>query len=160
MGFITSSILWEETLTDILPGLVSDINCLIETSTGSSVSFSFSKGVPVYLGSERTFGTSYDEYRQFRSLTADDDDDSGTGETEYILSLYPTKEFFDSHKSNGHVYAVVATVSAMLLTAALFLLYDQFVQKEVSSKQRILVAKRNFVRYISHEMRTPLNCVR
>lgn len=163
VGLIASSILWEETLTDILPELVSNINCLVKTSTGASASFTFQKGVPIFLGSGRTFGNSYDSYRRSRSLTSSEDGEFVFGEAntvQYTLFLYPTTDFFDSYQTNAHTYAVGATVSVMLLTSALFLLYDQFVRKEVLAKQRILDAKRIFVRYISHEMRTPLNCVR
>ena len=48
---------------------------------------------------------------------------------------------------------MVGAVCIMLFTSALFLLYDFFVRQEFLSKQLIMQAKRNYVRYVSHEVR-------
>ncbi|OEU14849.1 two-component system sensory kinase [Fragilariopsis cylindrus CCMP1102] len=55
--------------------------------------------------------------------------------------------------------ACIGTVLIMLFTSILFISYDSCVRKEFDSKERLLEAKRRFVRYISHEVRTPLNTV-
>jgi signal transduction histidine kinase len=39
------------------------------------------------------------------------------------------------------------------------MLYDSFVRQDIQQKQALLKAKRQFVRFISHEVRTPLNAV-
>jgi hypothetical protein len=41
----------------------------------------------------------------------------------------------------------------------LFFLYDFFVRQEFHEKKSVLEAKRKFVRFVSHEVRTPLNSV-
>jgi signal transduction histidine kinase len=41
----------------------------------------------------------------------------------------------------------------------LFFLYDYFVRKEFHAKQELLAAKRSFIKFVSHEVRTPLNAV-
>ena len=42
----------------------------------------------------------------------------------------------------------------------IFFLYDSFVRREFTEKEDLLTAKRNFMRFVSHEVRTPLNSVR
>lgn len=47
----------------------------------------------------------------------------------------------------------------VLATAFLFFLYDYFVRREFGAKRQLLQAKRDFMRFVSHEVRTPLNAV-
>jgi signal transduction histidine kinase len=46
-----------------------------------------------------------------------------------------------------------------IFVAALFLIYDLLVRREFNAKQQLLEAKRHFMRFVSHEVRTPLNAV-
>jgi signal transduction histidine kinase len=47
----------------------------------------------------------------------------------------------------------------MVFTSLLFFLYDYYVRQEFNAKKHLLEAKRKFVRFVSHEVRTPLNTV-
>jgi signal transduction histidine kinase len=53
----------------------------------------------------------------------------------------------------------VGAVCIIVFTSLLFFLYDFFVRQEFNEKRSVLEAKRQFVRYVSHEVRTPLNSV-
>lgn len=53
----------------------------------------------------------------------------------------------------------MGAVFIVLLTSVLFGAYDFFVRLEVSENKELLESKRRFVRYVSHEVRTPLNSV-
>jgi signal transduction histidine kinase len=46
-----------------------------------------------------------------------------------------------------------------MFTSILFMMYDFFVRQEFHAKQAVIEAKRRFVRFVSHEVRTPLNAV-
>jgi signal transduction histidine kinase len=48
----------------------------------------------------------------------------------------------------------------MLLTSVIFFLYDSCVRREFMIKKDLLESKRRFMRFVSHEVRTPLNAVR
>jgi len=50
-------------------------------------------------------------------------------------------------------------VAIILITSLFFFLYDFFVRQEFSAKKEMLEARRRFVRFVSHEVRTPLNSV-
>ena len=46
-----------------------------------------------------------------------------------------------------------------VFTVFMFVAYDSLFRREFSAKQELLRAKRHFMRYVSHEVRTPLNSV-
>jgi len=59
---------------------------------------------------------------------------------------------------NPH-YATIGAICIMVFTVLMFLVYDLLVRREFSAKKELLKAKRHFMRYVSHEVRTPLNSV-
>ena len=77
----------------------------------------------------------------------------------YTLTLYPNPQFFATFSTFNPMIGLVGAVGIIILTSILFFLYDYFVQRELGSKDAIAKAKRQFVRFISHEVRTPLNAV-
>lgn len=101
--------------------------------------------------------TGYDEFRRCRVLTGDElYADSTPG---YELCLYPTEEFFDVYTTSNPNAATIGSVLIILFTSMLFLLYDFFVRREFTANKDLLEAKRLFMRFVSHEVRTPLNSV-
>ena len=77
----------------------------------------------------------------------------------YMLSLYPTDTLYDVFSTSNPTTAAVGSVLIIIFTSLLFVLYDFFVRKEFTTKDDLLDSKRRFVRFISHEVRTPLNAV-
>jgi signal transduction histidine kinase len=77
----------------------------------------------------------------------------------YTLTLYPNEELFDVYSTRNPNVATAGTVCIIIFTSFLFILYDFFVRQEFNVKRAVLEAKRNFVRFVSHEVRTPLNAV-
>jgi signal transduction histidine kinase len=57
------------------------------------------------------------------------------------------------------ILASVGSVCIILLTSVFFFLYDSYVNKERLYARDLLEAKRRFMRFVSHEVRTPLNAV-
>lgn len=85
--------------------------------------------------------------------------------TEYYMDIYATDEFISTFgRSTGDgirlsTMTCIITVMVIFFTSVLFVSYDYCVRKEFDSKDRLLEAKRRFVRFVSHEVRTPLNTV-
>ncbi|CAB9501876.1 sensor kinase/phosphatase LuxQ (Partial), partial [Seminavis robusta] len=77
----------------------------------------------------------------------------------YVLTLYPNREFCDTYKTKNPQVSSIGAVLIVVAMSILFWLYDYFVRKEFNSKQQLLEAKRYFMRFVSHEVRTPLNAV-
>jgi len=89
----------------------------------------------------------------------------------YYMDIYATEEFVSQfgrlmggETTNVHgvpikILVCLGTVLVMLFTSSLFVAYDYYVRKEFNAKNQLLEAKRRFVRFVSHEVRTPLNTV-
>jgi signal transduction histidine kinase len=78
----------------------------------------------------------------------------------YTLTIYPTQTFFEVYQTGNPLYAAVAVAAIITVTTLCsFGIYDYYVRREFQSKQQLLDQKRQFVRYVSHEVRTPLNSV-
>ncbi len=125
-----------------------------------------------------------DEWVPFDDLTYLEDDQSGCFRTlnisltegifsdetvNYYMDIYATEEFVSQFgrlmggdSDNGFPISIavcIGTVLVMLFTSLLFVSYDYYVRKEFNAKNQLLEAKRRFVRFVSHEVRTPLNTV-
>ena len=99
----------------------------------------------------------YGEYQEHIVLTSDDL--FSPASATYILTLYPNEDLFDVFSTPGPVVACVGSVLIIIFTSLLFFGYDSCVRKEFNAKHDLLAAKRQFVRFVSHEVRTPLNSV-
>jgi signal transduction histidine kinase len=77
----------------------------------------------------------------------------------YTLTLYPNDELFDVYSTTNPNVATAGAVCIIIFTSLLFILYDFFVRQEFNMRLSVLEAKRKFVRFVSHEVRTPLNAV-
>ena len=73
------------------------------------------------------------------------------------LTMYPTDGYIKAYSTNNPLNAALAALFAVIFATMLFLLYDFFVRREISERRQLLDAKRRFIRYVSHEVRTPLN---
>ena len=77
----------------------------------------------------------------------------------YYMDLYSGDEFVEANSTNNPMTACIGAVVIILGTSLLFFCYDYFVRREFQDKRKLLEAKRQFVRFVSHEVRTPLNTV-
>jgi len=77
----------------------------------------------------------------------------------YTIAMYPTDAWFDTYRTSNPLIATIGSVCVIVLTSLLFILYDNLVHREYKERLAVLEAKRQFVRFISHEVRTPLNTV-
>ena len=77
----------------------------------------------------------------------------------YVISMYPRLKFFASYRTASPTVAAITSALLIGLCAATFFLYDYYVRGESEASAAVLETKRMFVRFISHEVRTPLNAV-
>merc|ERR1712159_713157 len=78
---------------------------------------------------------------------------------QFVLKLYPTEEFVAIYRSKNPLYGALLIAFVMIFLIVIFFLYDWYVRGEFTFKNELLEAKRNFIRFVSHEVRTPLNAV-
>lgn len=156
VGMIFAKINWNEVLENVFTEEVSGIDCVIETDY-QVFTYTILKGIGTFVGEGDLHDTNYDEFGgsvvllNQTHLTADS--------VAYTITFYPNDDLDDMYRTDNPKIATIGAVLIMLFTSILFFLYDFFVHKEFRAKSNLLTAKRQFVRYVSHEVRTPLNSV-
>jgi signal transduction histidine kinase len=182
-GFISSSIVWDEIMRNIFSESVSGVDCVLQTGSkvytytvinGDAYLGMYSNGrlqrlisnrpqfsnhcsTLLFSGEGDWHDHAYAEYERRVSLT--DADLFATSSPPYTLILYPNNALFDVYSTNNPYMAAIGAAAIILGMSLLFFLYDFFVRREFHEKQSVLEAKRTFVRFVSHEVRTPLNTV-
>lgn len=93
--------------------------------------------------------------------------------TNFKITIYPTKTYYKNYVTSYPRDVCICAVFLIAFTACTVLLYSKWVKdREVrlveaaklafssaASREAVLLAKKSYVRYISHEMRTPLNSI-
>lgn len=158
-GFITSSMQWNLLLGNLFSKQVSGVDCVLETGT-QAYTFSVKNGEVILAGEGRLYDSSYESYAKTVELYVPDDGIPFSHRSApYKLTIYPNEKLFDVFGTDNPIIAMVGSLGIIMLVSLLFLLYDHFFQKALLKKQAVLEAKRRFVRFISHEIRTPINTV-
>jgi len=157
-GLLASSIVWDEVLFKVFSAEVSGIDVVLETET-QVYTYSISGGVATLKGEGdlHRSGAFVDENTRQVVLTGEGQYNEASAE--YRLSIYPTDEFVSAYRTANPAMAALGAAMCIFLTAMLFILYDSRVREEVNARTELLEAKRKFVRFVSHEVRTPLNSV-
>ena len=178
-AILALSIYWRDALRDLLPTGSAGVVVVFENACDvPPFAYEISGPIPVYLGTGAHSSTFENDPDLSIRTDLMDVWKFGIAETSYTgnpvnqdicpytLSLYPAESSFEEFmKGNDQtVYVVLVLVlSVAVLTIAFtllfFFLYDRLVRNEITSKINLLDAKRNFVRFVSHEVRTPLNTV-
>ena len=155
-AFVTSSIVWKEVLHDMFSSDVQGIDCVIETDQ-QVYTYTIVDGMAKFVGEGDLHERAYDSFRRTLSLTPAEYFSSLSAN--YTLSLYPSVAFYKVYSTNNATLVAAGAVGIILIVSALFCLYDSCVRRDITAKAQLLDAKRAFVRFVSHEVRTPLNSV-
>ena len=99
----------------------------------------------------------FDEYAN--SVVLSEPGEHSTSSPRYTLTAYPNEDLFAIYETHNPVIATIGAVCIIVFTSILFFLYDYLVRTEFNHKESISRARSQFVRFISHEVRTPLNAV-
>ena len=155
-GIVISPIVWSEVLQDIFSSDVQGIDCVLETDE-QVYTYAIVDGSPKFVGEGDLHERAYDSFRRSVSLTPDEYFSNLSAN--YTLSLYPSVAFYKVYSASNATFVAIGVVGIILVVSALFCLYDSCVRRDISAKAQLLDAKRAFVRFVSHEVRTPLNSV-
>jgi signal transduction histidine kinase len=157
VGFATTSLHWEEVLTNIVPDYVNGLMCVVSTDT-ASFTYEIKRGYGVQLiGPGDLHDSAYDDYAQ-STILMEIETEASTSAV-YILTVYPSAAMFDTFSTNSPLAVALSFMGVIFLCTLLFFLYDFLMRHEAEQRKVILDMKRRFVRFISHEIRTPLNTV-
>jgi len=136
---------------------VNGIDCVIKTSMGSVHSYGIEGGNAIVKGEGDLHDTDYDDFELSIVLTPDGLFSNSSAV--YELFIYPNDSFFIHYSTSNPTLAMIGIFLTILLTSLFFFLYDSCVRSDIHAKHDLLQAKRNFIRFVSHEVRTPLNAV-
>ncbi|KAL7565696.1 hypothetical protein ACA910_005394 [Epithemia clementina (nom. ined.)] len=156
-GFIVAKTMLHDLLQHAFTEDVDGVYAVVRTETAAHT-YKIDSGLAVYVGA----GDWHDDVVPTAKYTASAPMSPkyfGNFTVPYSLELYSTLEYEESFQTGNPWIACVGAVAIIVFTSLLFLSYDFYVRKEVDSKNNLLQAKRQFVRFVSHEVRTPLNTV-
>jgi len=153
---------WVKLLSNTVPDYEGDIDVVI-TGGGYdenrvfrddfTFTYTIVNGIPRFSGVGDLHDSTYTDYG-WRG------DRISIFETSTDITFYPRASFVEAYRSDNPVYLGIAAVALIALCSLVFAAYDFVVSRKSESQQIVLDTKRRFVRFISHEVRTPLNTVR
>jgi signal transduction histidine kinase/CheY-like chemotaxis protein len=151
-----SAVVWGEIMISTYAEGVSGVNIVLQTGN-LAYTYTVFQGEAMLKGEGDLHDTNFDSFAVQLEVT--DQNLFGPTSASYVITLYPTQELYDVYSTRNPMLATVGAVCLIAFTSFLFLLYDLFVRREFNAKKELLEAKRKFVRFVSHEVRTPLNSV-
>jgi len=155
-GLMLSPMAWDEIFEATFSSNVDGVHAVLESETKTHT-YTISNGRVQTFQEGDIHQAKYDEFGVHANLTWNDLHEMGA--PMYKLSLYPTDDFVKSYATGNPRNATMTALSIILFISFLFLLYDYFVRREFLERHQLLQAKRRFIRFVSHEVRTPLNAV-
>jgi len=155
-GVLVTSIVWTEIMKSVFSANIDGIDLVLSSPT-QQVSFRVIEGIPTYTGIGDLHDPAYDDKKlegdvMFPGYFANQS-------VPYTLALYPSDRVYEMYSTKNPYYATIGAICVMIFTVLMFMAYDFLVRREFSAKHELLKAKRHFMRYVSHEVRTPLNSV-
>ena len=163
VGLIAGSFSWTDILTLLVPAYEGDVDVVV-TGAGyyeaSEISddYTFTYTIIDGAGSFSGVGDLHDkEYNDFGRVV---EDMQFMNTFTYKVTMYPRKSFVEKYETQNPLYVPIGSVLLICLCSLVFIGYDYAVSRHSVYQQVELDTKRKFVRYISHEVRTPLNTVK
>lgn len=148
--------IWQEVLRHGFATDVTGLDMVIRTDKYSH-SYNIQKGEVIYKGPGDLHHQNNALFKASAPLITPEYFSNFTAE--YTLEIYSTDEFIASYGTNNPMTACIGAVMIIVFTSLLFFLYDWTVRSEFHSNRNLFEAKRQFVRFVSHEVRTPLNTI-
>jgi len=160
VGFIFGAVFWSEVMEEMFPESVTGIDCVFSTDYQNeyeAYTYKIVDGSGIYLGPGDQHDRAYDSFERSEELL--DYSTMASGSAIYRTTCYPNSVFKQKYTTNKPWGMAVAAAGIIVFVSMLFFIYDRCVRSEFNAKKDLLEAKRQFVRFVSHEVRTPLNSV-
>lgn len=178
-AYLGLSINWQDILRDLLPIRSAAVVVVLKTECDvTPFAFEITGNGTKYLGDNfDNLTTTLDHHEMIIDEELFDNRNFGIGKTSYTgihvnkngcpynISFFPSQCIDQSYRQRRYHYGhkidwVLRGIFMPILVAVLlFFLYSRLSNKEVQTQIDLLEAKRDFVRFVSHEVRTPLNSV-
>jgi hypothetical protein len=156
VGIITLVMEWTSILSST-GASYGKLDCVVEARRGGITAairhFELNSGTASYICD---FFNKDAESHAAYDLSFGENDDTGTS---YRLHFYTTPGFINQYYTFVPILGSVVCAAIIIIISSLFIAYDILVKRESMKNQLLLDSKRIFVKFISHEIRTPINTV-
>jgi len=163
VGFVTAVLSFRDILQQNIAASVYERNLNIIVSSGSQYySYEVEDGQLYFLGSGDLHDRKFNDQRRsidLKSTLGGDVQFTTDAQTDFTIAFYPTQDYENSFRTSmPWVYCFTVTGIVVFLSG-IFFIYDHIMLRNSNEQRAVLETKRRFVRFISHEVRTPLNAV-
>jgi hypothetical protein len=161
VGFIVSHVPFVSLLSNRMHEHTEEV-LMVVTSKPFAYSYLIKQGALSYLGAGDYHGSKVSKDRVTFRVDKNMDPHVTTISEDFIVQFYPAhgtleSEYYDI-RDEPWVYCI-SGVCIVLGVVIILVVFDYFVTLTQREHEALLEAKRVFVRYISHEVRSPLNAV-
>jgi len=156
VGFIFGAVFWNEVMQEMFPKDTAGIDCVFHTED-EFYTYNIVNGSAIYLGEGDLHNPDYDDFMASKELL--DPTTMAAGSAKYTTTCYANDDFIKVYSDGRPLAISLAAAGIIVFVWVLFIIYDRCVKQEFDTKKDLLEAKRQFVRFVSHEVRTPLNSV-
>lgn len=158
VGVLLTTISWLNVLNKAISHGLNGIKVVVQ-SDNKIYNFRIDDGEALFDEMGRQQSSNFDYLRIRDSVLFGSRVQAKNGGGHITIEIYPTNAYFTGKTTYWpYIYSVVYFLMCMV-AVALFVLYDHANLKATSDVRNVLEHKRKFVRFISHEVRTPLNTV-
>ena len=157
VGIILTQVVWKQILMSVFADAVTGVDIVIQSSSGESYTYRVEYGEAHLTAEGDHHDTKFDSYAVDIELTLPSL--FAPTSSHYTLTLYPSQDLYHVYSTHNPLYAALGAVCIIAFTSIMFLCFDFHVRRASKAQQSLLEAKRKFVRFVSHEVRTPLNSV-
>ncbi|CAB9518217.1 sensor kinase/phosphatase LuxQ [Seminavis robusta] len=156
VGFVPYRVVFDQLLKNAFADEVSGVDVVL--SAGDEVfTYKVVDGQTEPKGDGDLHDTQYDKFRRSIQITAPEYYTENSAH--YTMSIYPCDGLYDVYSTHNPLTVTIGAIFIIIFMSVLFFVYDFLVRREFLAKRELLAAKRSFMRFISHEVRTPLNAV-
>ena len=150
VGFIFGAVYFVEVMEDMFPAGVTGVDCVFSTNE-ETYTYTIEDGAGKYSGEGDLHDTKYDSFKMSEVLI--DPSTMAKGSAIYTTTCYPNDDFSTTYQTDNPRTSAIGAASIIVLMTVLFYMYDRCVKDEFDSKKELLESKRQFVRFVSHEVR-------
>lgn len=170
VGIFGGPFSWSTLLNQSLPSYLQTLDIVISTAT-TVFTIAISQGNAVIVGGKP--GDFHDSnFNNYKTNINSFQLDSFVAASSYKITVYPTQAFYNTYVTATPGIACAVVVIVIVITALLIGIQAYLTsqrerelvaeaygsQLEVMQRTTMLQSKKAYVNFISHEMRTPLNC--
>lgn len=149
-GYVVSPVRFNELLMESIPTDVSGLRASFYNND-TKYTYSLDDGIVKFKGRKPWTQSPRGDTIQSSLLSS--------GSQSFNIQITRTDQFDDNYMNDIPVMVCSVYLGMMIFLTVLFIVYDYVVNQKIIQSQIVVNTKQQFVRYISHEIRGPINTI-